>query len=534
MRNFTKVLGVLLIALASLSLNGQDYVEIGDGTSYGGYPSYYGPWANYWENCHTQTLYFASELGDPKIFTDFAWEFQRLANAPDNYLLDVSIKILETNLTEMPYGNYVNMGGATEVFSSANFVPATSLGWRTVDIEDYPWAGGTNIIIDVVWGDNGYYEYPYYRTYKDYHSGTYRQEIGYSDYETPPNHDRTTNYYDNLRVYYLPFTPPGDVEGYVYEAESKGPLAGAIVYSIDYPQFNDTSDFTGYYKVAGIYSGLQPFACHREGYYPDSADLQVPEGGVLEKDWYLGQPEMYINPLSLDVVVNPNEYYETNIGILNQGTGPLQWTAEIAYINPTMSLPIIRTQNSGPDKYPDADPNAPVVKNTNNSRDMWDIQIIWDAEAGAGNVYLSGAECDGEYFYITRWNSGSIYRYELDGTYVGSFSIPGASNLRDLAYDGEYFYGGAASTTIYEMDFESQTLISSISSPTAVRAIAYDWDQDGFWVNNWSSTLTLVSRTGSTLNTIANPPSIYGMAYDNYSDGGPYLWLFSGTTSGGG
>ena len=530
MRNFTKFLGVTLITLASFSINAQDYVQIGNGTYYGGWPSYYANWCNYWENNRTQTLYLASELGDPKIITDLAWDFYRIAYSPNNYLLNVTMKIKETNLTVMP-SSFVDMSDATTVFSSPNFVPSTNTGWAApVDIADFPWDGTKNIIIEVIWGDNGYYTYPDFRTKKDYKGyPNYRQCVGYSDYVTPPNYSGRSYYADNLRVYYIDFAPPGTVEGTVYEMESKAPIQGAIVYAVDFPQFHDTSDHTGFYQVAGIYSGLQPFACYREGYYPDSADIQVPENDVIIKDWYLGQPEMYINPLSLDVVVNPNEYYETNIGILNQGTGPLQWTAEIAYINPTMSLPIIRSQSSGPDKYPDADPNAPVYA-PENARDMWDLQVSFNAELGAGNVYLSGAECDGEYFYITRWNSSPIYKYELDGTYVGSLSIPGASSLRDLAYDGEYFYGGNAGYTIYEMDFESQTLISSISSPAPVRAIAYDWDEDGFWVNNWESTLTLVSRTGATLNTISNPPSIYGMAYDQYSSGGPYLWVFSGTS----
>ena len=531
MKKRVKLTGVsLILFIFSLTLNAQDYVQIGYGTSYGSYPAYYSTWSNYWENCHTQALYFASELGGPKIITDLAWEFERLAE-PMNYLLNVSIKIKETNLSELP-DDYVDMNDATEVFSSANFVPATSLGWRIVDIEDFPWDGTSNIIIDIVWGDNGYYEYPYYRTFKD-DGSVNRLSFGYADGETPPNHDRTITDYDNLRVYYLPFSPPGNVEGYVYDM-SDIPLSGAVVYAVDFPMFNDVTEQDGFYEINDIYSGTQLFACERSGYYPDSADVEVPEGGIVQKDWYLGQPEMYINPLSLDVIVNPNEYYETNIGILNNGTGPLAWMAEIEYINPTMSLPIIRSQSSGPDKYPDADPYTPARNLEGGSRDMWDIQIIFDAEAGAGSNLLAGAECDGEYFYTTNWSGNQIYKYELDGTFIESFTISGVSALRDLAYDGEYFYGSNAGTSIWEMDFESQTLVSTISSPTAVRAIAYDWDQDGFWVNNWSTTLTLVSRTGATLNTIANPPSIYGMAYDNYSDGGPYLWLFSGTTSGGG
>ena len=49
------------------------------------------------------------------------------------------------------------MTGATQVFYSANLVPATTTGWETFDITDYIWTGSNNLIVQVLWGDNGYY-----------------------------------------------------------------------------------------------------------------------------------------------------------------------------------------------------------------------------------------------------------------------------------------------------------------------------------------------------------------------------------------
>ncbi len=80
------------------------------------------------------------------------------------------------------------------------------------------------------------------------------------------------------------------------------------------------------------------------------------------------------------------------------------------------------------------------------------------------------------------------------------------------------------------MDFTTQTLISSFTAPTAVRAIAYDDDANAFWGNNWATDLVLFDESGTTLNTISSPPSMYGAAYDNFSDGGPFLWIFTGTS----
>nr|NQU89293.1 T9SS type A sorting domain-containing protein [Bacteroidota bacterium] len=121
-------------------------------------------------------------------------------------------------------------------------------------------------------------------------------------------------------------------------------------------------------------------------------------------------------------------------------------------------------------------------------------------------------------------------KYGLDGTYYGSFQAPGASNVRDLAYDGSYFYGSAASTTIFEMDFEVQVLVSTYTAPVVVRAIAYDDAEDGFWANNWSTDPTLFNRVGFIMNSfnINGDESFYGFAYMN-NEIGVVLWGFSQT-----
>jgi hypothetical protein len=116
---------------------------------------------------------------------------------------------------------------------------------------------------------------------------------------------------------------------------------------------------------------------------------------------------------------------------------------------------------------------------------------------------------------------------------VPTWITTSTSGLRDLAWDGYYFYGSDVTTTIYCFN-QSGTLINTITSPVATRAIAYDNVNDAFWVNNFATTLTLVSRTGTTLNTITTPPSMYGCAYDNVTPGGPFLWIFTGTSTGGG
>jgi hypothetical protein len=171
------------------------------------------------------------------------------------------------------------------------------------------------------------------------------------------------------------------------------------------------------------------------------------------------------------------------------------------------------------------DPNTTAHSHHGSSTDeLFDLQFSFPLGVGDGEA---GIECDGNYFYTTKWNGNVFYKYELDGTYIGEFTVDGCpGSIRDLAYDGQYFYGAAATNTVYEMDFDTQTTISTINAPIAVRAIAYDPIADGFWANNWSDAITLFDRSGSFVNSFpcGSFSSFYGFAWEDVLPGGPYLW----------
>ena len=173
------------------------------------------------------------------------------------------------------------------------------------------------------------------------------------------------------------------------------------------------------------------------------------------------------------------------------------------------------------DKAPDVSGHVTVQPQD----DLFDFQISFDLETESE----SGLATYNDFIYTTRWNGNEIYKYDLEGTFISSFTIPGISHVRTLTYDGAYFYGSAASNIIYKMDFEQQSLVGTINSPVTVRAISYDNENDGFWVNNWSSDFTLIDRNGSILQSfsVGEYGSFYDLAYDNVLDEGPYLWGYS-------
>jgi len=167
--------------------------------------------------------------------------------------------------------------------------------------------------------------------------------------------------------------------------------------------------------------------------------------------------------------------------------------------------------------------NSSTKPNFHTQDMIWDVQLSIDLPDG------NGAEFDESFFYVTNGLSNPIKKYDTSGNLIETFTIPGVTGLSDIAFDGEYMYGGNGSANIYQMNFVTQTLVSTISSPVNVRHIAYDEINDAFWVGSWSDPLVLVSRSGTLLNSfVLTLPFVTGTAYDNVSPGGPYLWIFDG------
>ena len=168
---------------------------------------------------------------------------------------------------------------------------------------------------------------------------------------------------------------------------------------------------------------------------------------------------------------------------------------------------------------------------SDNPSAMWDVLYDLSYPEFFGTHFSYGAEYDGTSFYTTIYPFSVIQEIDILGpSLIREFSIPGVTHLFDLAWDGTYMYGGGSTNTIYIMDFENETLIGTIPSTEEVRHIAYDSDNDAFWVGNWVTDIVLIDRTGNELARLPADPVVtsnVGSCYDNVSPGGPYLWVFS-------
>jgi hypothetical protein len=303
----------------------------------------------------------------------------------------------------------------------------------------------------------------------------------------------------------------------------------------------DTSSFVvdppgGVVEVFVTYSPL--VANVDSGYILVASDDPVtPLDSVLVIGTAVEAPVAVINAqFTNPVQINEGDSTDVFINMSNSGGSDLTWSASLSSV--PGSMPSYVRPVFGPVEgfqYADMDPDPQTPSGGINLEDIWDLQFAYDVDTPSGLTGIAGAETDGTYLYGTKWNGvGEIVKLDLAGNYIETFTIPGVVNLRDLAYDGQFFYGSDASSYIWQMDFDMKLLVGTITTPASVRAIAYDSDLDGFWYNNFSTDLHFVDRNGALLNTITGPPSMYGCAYDNLSAGGPYLWIFTGTSIGGG
>ncbi|MCD4788881.1 MAG: carboxypeptidase-like regulatory domain-containing protein, partial [Bacteroidales bacterium] len=283
----------------------------------------------------------------------------------------------------------------------------------------------------------------------------------------------------------------GSLEGTV-SCSNGQPIEGAI---IDVGGiFYDTTDANGYYEFPGLPVGTWDVTCIIEGYDPFINMVEIYENQTATSDFSVPCPEFVVDPLNIQVTLEPNATTSETITLSNPGQGSVDWSA-----------------------------NLEILTN-NATEDFLDVQFQLPLSPGSGET---GVECDGDYFYTTMPFTQNFNKYAPDGTFIESFALTGVPGIYDLAYDGNYFYGGNGSTTVFEMDFNQQVLISTINAPQNVRAIAYNDTEDIFYGYSWGGDIIAFDRNGMLISASPLGPdvtSFSGFAYDDVSAGSPYLW----------
>mgnify|MGYP000122273962 CR=1 FL=1 len=176
---------------------------------------------------------------------------------------------------------------------------------------------------------------------------------------------------------------------------------------------------------------------------------------------------------------------------------------------------------------------SPSTYASSPDRALWTIQLDSDPKPIA--LGLAGACWTGTEFWVSKWGNDSLFTANATGGMTSSFTIPGITGVRSITTNGVSLYMGANTTAIYQVNPITKTLVSTITTSVPnCRYVAYDPTLNGglggFWTGSYGSDIVAVSMTGATLSTILSTThgltGIYGMAYDPYSTGGPYLWAY--------
>ena len=172
-------------------------------------------------------------------------------------------------------------------------------------------------------------------------------------------------------------------------------------------------------------------------------------------------------------------------------------------------------------------PNTGAVKaDLKKASSNMEIEFEYSTHDNSGEA---GCETDGEFIYTALWNNNYFVKYTMKGQFVETFQIPGVERIRDMAYDGRYFYGSDASSMVYVMDFEAKLLKRTFTVPANVRGIAFNDADELFYACGWDTPITVFRKNGQVVETLpyVYTGSTYGLAYDKWSIGGPYLWEYT-------
>lgn len=166
------------------------------------------------------------------------------------------------------------------------------------------------------------------------------------------------------------------------------------------------------------------------------------------------------------------------------------------------------------------------------SEALYDIllNLNHDSITGTGQGY--GAIWASDKFISTNFTLNRNWRFTKTGVRIDSFAVTGATyagGFRDMTWAKGYWWGVANGTTIHKIDTATMTQVGVITTGHAgSRGLAWDPVRQGFWVSQFGSAITCYDTNGTAIagaNIPATHPGKHGLAYDNLTPGGPYLWV---------
>ncbi|MBR5983080.1 MAG: carboxypeptidase regulatory-like domain-containing protein [Bacteroidales bacterium] len=240
--------------------------------------------------------------------------------------------------------------------------------------------------------------------------------------------------------------------------------------------------------------------------YNEMIDIQTDTVLNIE----LVMPQITTNVNDISATTYPYLAHNDSITISNVSQTPLIWSSVTDYDN----LELLPEQED--------------FHRSRNSRALWDSIQTFTTQFNAEQAITT----DGFFIYTSSWQRpGEFNRYTPDGEYIETFYIENVGMIRNLSYDGRYFYGTETTNIIFKLDLDNQMLVDSITTDISnIRHCSFDRQNGNLLAGDWNSLFTIDTATGVSTQIRDDLMNVYSSAYDNLSPDGPYLWLFSQTS----
>jgi hypothetical protein len=330
----------------------------------------------------------------------------------------------------------------------------------------------------------------------------------------------------------------GTVDGTVTDANTTLPVEGATVKTLGVTM--DVTDINGYYSF-DTGPGEVEVEISKAGYITDTDTVTVINGQTTTHNVALAAPIAMIDTSPVVDTVAPGDTMLYSRYLYNTGSGALTYSVSLNFGGAPMVLDIrsnsiteVIANVVDPAGTADVTPfsygsgNLPVIT------DFMDSVYCFILDSVVDNQFL-GVEFDGTNFWVTGGNKAvnpnHLYRLDANGVLLNTYDQGTTSSWgwRDMAWDGTYLYSGDD----YELSIIDPVTgleIGNLVKPaglTVVRALALNPADGHFWSADFGSNIFEFTGGGTIINQYANTKAIYGMAWDDLSDDGPWLWVFS-------
>ncbi|HLN54019.1 MAG TPA: choice-of-anchor J domain-containing protein [Lentimicrobium sp.] len=266
----------------------------------------------------------------------------------------------------------------------------------------------------------------------------------------------------------------GALQGYITNAFGI-PLGGATVtLGNSLGSVSTTSAPDGSYSFSDVPAADYTVSATKTGYNTSSAAIFVAPEVITYQNLALTAPSMAVTPNPYNVTVNPFELYEGAFNIINNGSGPLGWEAEIVY----------------PDRAPRAD--YPIYSNPSN------VEVV-----SSPNRVPAG----------TRPQPGSLQQELRDPS--------------DIAYAYVAYALGGLSEAPCTFALNTPGTVTNFGSAAADFIAAADWANDTWYgVVYGGQFLTINPETGAYTN-IGTTGDFVGISF-NHQNGVMYGLTYAG------